>query len=62
MSNEQRYLIFLIEDGRMQDFGLYETRAAAEKRVAAMGLAASWKIAAINYWPEPVQAKRGRRR
>jgi hypothetical protein len=44
------YLIFRIEDGQLEDYGLYETRAAAEERMASAGLAVSWKIAAIDCW------------
>jgi hypothetical protein len=44
------HLIFRVENGRLEDCGLYETRAAAEERMAAMGLSASWKIAAIKIY------------
>jgi hypothetical protein len=42
------YLIFRVENGRLEDFGLYETYAAAKERIAAAGLAADWKIATIH--------------
>jgi hypothetical protein len=44
------YLIFRVENGRLQDYGLYGTRSAAEERIAGAGLSADWKIAAINCW------------
>jgi hypothetical protein len=58
---QARYLIFRIEDGRLQDFGLYDTYEAAKKRKASAGLLDDWKIATIDYWPESVPAKRRRR-
>jgi hypothetical protein len=55
---QDRYLIFQVKDGRLETFGLCDTYAAAEKRVASAGLSAEWKIATIAYWPEPVPEKR----
>jgi hypothetical protein len=46
----QHYLIFRVVDGEFQDFGLYETYAAAKERMTAAGLAAGWKIAPIDCW------------
>jgi len=42
------YLIFRVGNGRLEDWGLYETYEAAKKHMAASGLSAEWKIATIN--------------
>jgi hypothetical protein len=42
------HLIFRVENGRLENYGLYETYAAAKERIAAAGLAADWKIATIH--------------
>ena len=59
----ERYLIFRIEDGRLETWGVYDTYEAAKERKASSGLLDDWKIATIkHYSTEPAQAKRGRRR
>lgn len=57
MSREQRYLIYEIEDGRLQVWGLYDTYEAAAARIARSGLSAS-KIAAVDYFPPEKVKKR----
>jgi hypothetical protein len=44
------YLIFRIQDGRLEDCGLYETYEAAKARMASAGLSTDWKIAPITCW------------
>jgi hypothetical protein len=44
------YLVFQVEDGQLETMGLYETYTAAKERMAAMGLADTWKIATITCW------------
>ena len=60
MSVTQRYLIFLIEDGHLSTWGLYDTYEAAKERMAHAGLSAAWKIASVDHWPiETKRSKRG---
>jgi hypothetical protein len=64
VEKSEGYLIFRVENGRLENCGLYETRAAAERRMAAMGLSAEWKIAAIDCWFQATpneRAKKGKR-
>jgi hypothetical protein len=42
------YLIYQIEKGELQAFGLFETREDAEENIAAMGVAKGWQIADVS--------------
>jgi hypothetical protein len=41
------YLIFRIENGRLENYGVHESYEAAEKRMAYARLSADWNIAKI---------------
>jgi hypothetical protein len=44
------YLIFRIENGRLEDWGVHESYAAAEERRKGSGLGPEWKIARVYCW------------
>src|SRR5262249_21941004 len=58
MVKTEGYLIFRVENGEFENFGLYDTYAAAKERIAGAGLSADWKIAAINCWSQSPDTSR----